>query len=49
MRDPGVEPGFQEPESCVRSITLTAQNNYSIINYFTLLWKNIMSLVFQKI
>lgn len=25
MRNPGVEPGSQEPESCVLSITLTAR------------------------
>ena len=30
MRSPGVEPGFQEPESHVRSITLTAQK---VLNY----------------
>lgn len=31
MRPPGVEPGSQEPESHVRSITLTAQ----VPNYIT--------------
>ena len=34
MIHPGVEPGSQEPESCVRSITL-ADHNYSIIAYLT--------------
>ena len=31
LRSPGVEPGFREPESHVRSITLTAQ----VPNYIT--------------
>ncbi len=31
LRSPGVEPGFREPESHVRSITLTAQ----VLNYNT--------------
>ena len=31
MRHPGVEPGLQEPESCVRSITLATHHN--INNY----------------
>ena len=39
---PGVEPGFQEPESCVRSITL-ADHNYLIIAYFTGISKKVSS------
>ena len=31
MIHPGVEPGFQEPESCVRSITLRVP--ITVINY----------------
>lgn len=41
---PGVEPGFQEPESCVRSITL-ADHNYSIIAYLIVFLKNIFFIV----
>lgn len=42
MIHPGVEPGFQEPESCVRSITL-ADHNYSIIAYFVEISKKVFS------
>ncbi len=42
MIHPGVEPGSQEPESCVRSITL-ADHNYSIIAYFTGISKKVSS------
>lgn len=42
MIHPGVEPGFQEPESCVRSITL-ADHNYLIIAYLTGISKKVMS------
>ncbi len=36
MRHPGVEPGSQEPESWVLSITLATHSVYSTVQYIIL-------------